>query len=486
MGPFADARFLFYDHNARMWLAIALARAAIDDPVPVARFAAFLVNQATTGEPHVLIRHFAQEAALALDAAGVVAFDAATLAQLRAVNRSPFPAITSDPYKTPREGGPPREWRERRFHFAYDMDRYWFDPLALVFNLTGPAAEEVAEGVVRDDWRVTAEAGWKADARRVAGVFNDRDHGATSHGSRPRFDTLDFYLSFHALMVTAGKLLASRPTHQDHEGASRFCEWLKRHLLTRGDGRWLADRRDPVPADVDEALPESSSEDWPCSVTAAELRAVLHPRDGELVVWGTWTNGRDPRDRDVSVSSALVAPKEALALLKALQTIDNPRDFRLPDARDDDAEFTEAPFVLKGWIEATDRSARFDEYDPWAANIPYPPRAPAGFIVSELGLVPDEMGRVWHLAGREAIRAEIWGSGRDHEGYAADEGDRVVVQTDALREMLETLGRDLIVEVQIDHRQRHRTWHRGDGELEYLRPYSRVFLVRSDGTIHTV
>jgi hypothetical protein len=483
VGPFADARFLFYEHNARMWLAIALARAALDNPLSVARFAAFLVNQATTGEPHVLIRHFTQEAALALEAAGAVAFDDPTLAQLRAVNRSPFPVIESDPYKTPRESGPSREWGERRFHFAYDMDRYWFDPLALVFNLTGSAAEEVAEGVVRDDWLVTAETGWKTDARRVAGVFNDHEYGATSHGSRPRVDTLDFYLSFHALMVAAGKLLASRPTHQDHEGTSRFVEWLQLHLLTRDDGRWLSDRRDPVPADVGEALPEASSEDWPYSVTAAELRAVLAPRDGELVVWGFWTNGRDPKDRDVRLSSALVAPEEATSLLRSLQTVDNPRDFRLPDACDSDAEFTEPPFVLKGWIEATDRSVRFDEFDPWAASIPYPPRAPAAFIVSELGLTPDEMGRVWRLAGREAMRAEIWSTGRDRQGYAADEGDRVVVQTDALREMLQTLGRDLIVKVQIDHR---RTRDRGDGELEYLYPYFRVFLVRSDGAIHSV
>lgn len=148
------------------------------------------------------------------------------------------------------------------------MDRYWFEPLADVFNITGAELEDVAEGIVCDDWGVTSPGGWKEDARRAAGVMGD-DY--TSHGSVPRIDNLDFYLSFHALMTAAGKLLASTPAHADREGEPRFEAWMARHLLTRKDGRWLADRRDPVPSDVGQPWRDAVESEWRWSVTAEEF-----------------------------------------------------------------------------------------------------------------------------------------------------------------------------------------------------------------------
>jgi hypothetical protein len=51
------------------------------------------------------------------------------------------------------------------------------------------------------------------------------------------------------MMIVAGRLLASSPTHRISEFGSEdgFAGWIDRHDLSRNDGRWLWDRRDPAP-----------------------------------------------------------------------------------------------------------------------------------------------------------------------------------------------------------------------------------------------
>ncbi len=217
-----------------------------------------------------------------------------------------------------------------------------------------------------------------------------------------------------------------------------------------------------------------------------ELARSFDPGGPEFVVWGHWTSGKDPTDQSTSVTSALVSRQNSLALLRALQTIDNARDFRLPHAGDDDAELQEPGFELTAWIEAHHRSSELDEYDPWAGGISYPPRRPAKFVRKAMRLTPDIEERVWTDGQGAVVRAEVWGSGRDRDGYADDEGDRVLADKTWLTQLLSQLDRDLIVEVQIEHRLRRDYSRRPLEEIEYPNPYSKLFLVRSDGSIVSI
>ena len=55
------------------------------------------------------------------------------------------------------------------------------------------------------------------------------------------------------MMTTAGKLLATVSRYQDpSDPDNEFKEWLWLHLLSRQNGHWLADRRDPGAARVAE------------------------------------------------------------------------------------------------------------------------------------------------------------------------------------------------------------------------------------------
>lgn len=485
LGPFVDRRFVFYDRHARMWLLIALARAALDNPLTVARYRDFLLAEACDREPHVLTCQFAHDAVMAVHGAGLGGLSAAELSRLGAVNRSSIPQEKTDPHPTPRVGVPKRDRDSQRFHFAHDMDRYWFDPLSDCFHVSGAFVEDVAEQIVCDDWKVTLTGTWAEDERQKTGLYRDFNRSMTSHGSLPEIDNLDFYFSFHALMTAAGKLLRTHPLHADLDGAKpRFDEWIRRHLLSRRDGRWLSDRRDPIPRDAED-LCSGSGDDWRWSVVADDFVSALHPTERQLTVWGSWSSTRDGTGFEASVSSALVSPTLAPALLRAMQTVPNSRDVWLP-WEGADSEIDEGKFKLKGWIEAQDRSRELDEHDPWSGNVGFPPQRPAAFIRDAMAWKTDADCRVWRDGKGEVMWSEVWGSAKDREGELPASGDRLVASREALTTMLKRLDLHLLVEVQLQHTSRRDSWQRrNEDEVEYADPYSRLFLVKSDGSIET-
>ena len=192
---------------------IALARIAMENPGALVSHADFLIHFALNDEPHVLIRHFASKAALALADSGNLTLDANVAARLVAVNGSELPVVSSKRYQ--RHDRPVhRNFRTKRFSFHPDMSQYWFDGLGDCFAIMSSDIESKAEQVIWDDWRLSENGHWNSDERVRRGLFYDRE-SSHSHGSYPRTDNLNFYLSYHAMMTVAGKLLATVPLHED-------------------------------------------------------------------------------------------------------------------------------------------------------------------------------------------------------------------------------------------------------------------------------
>ena len=128
-GPFSDSRLHFYHLHGRQWLMIALARAAVENSAVLAPYREFFVWFALKDEPHVVIRHFAAKAALALVQSGHIEPDGGReiVAELASVNDSKLPVVSSDRYK---RFYPSSDMREgERFHFNQDMTWYWFGAL---------------------------------------------------------------------------------------------------------------------------------------------------------------------------------------------------------------------------------------------------------------------------------------------------------------------------------------------------------------------
>lgn len=494
-GPFADSSLHFYHRHGRQWLMIALSRAAIENPAVLAPYWDFFIRFALKDEPHVVIRHFAAKAALALVNNGNISLDGdrQVSSMLASVNDSKLPTVSSPRHRSaPADSS---EWSEaRRFRFHSDMTWYWFGPLAENFARSVPYIECEMEKTICDDWHFSQNGDWKSDERHRRNIFLDRETWH-SHGSYPKTDDLRFYLGYHAMMVVAGKQLETVPRHQDpQEPENEFSRWLGRHLLSRDDGYWLADRRDPEPLEWPSWKDEKQEENWRSSVKQADFGRVLGIDGNRRTVCGYWQAVSGRREERVYIASALVASDRSLALLRALQTATNPRDYRIPDAGDR-LEIDDSGFRLKGWVENADSEKGRDEVDPWAGAIQYPPLKPAAFVRDLLQLKEDTACRVWRTetegVRKEVLWSQIWGSGESTDSWyyetEGEHGKRLQASHDFIVELLGKVKMDLILEVQIERRLLRRRDDRSGYESPgYLPPDHKIFLLRNDGRTHSI
>jgi len=492
---FYDARLHFYKLHARQWLLIGLARAAKDHPKLIAPYADFLIKLTFAGEPHVLIREFAKRALLALLDAGELDSQADLRHRLATVNASSFPSVESKPYRRFENEETDDEDKtdtkdDDRLYFGIDMGPYWFAPLGRCFGKSQTSIEREALRVIRNDWQISGGIRWDTDERHRRKIFKEMQTHH-SHGSYPRVDELLFYLSYHAMMVVAGKLLATTPVHHDPDDSEcEFYNWLRRHGLSRQDGGWLADRRDPIPLERPTWKDEEDADNWHQSIAKNDYARILMPPDGRMNLWGRWTWVSGQKEESIHVCSALVSPERSLALLRALQCADNSHDFRIPDA-DDDLQIDFEGFQLKGWIVDRSCEKRIDEQDPWAGAIMYPPPEPAAYIVDLMKLISDVEHRRWFVTGDcSAVGwSQTWGhfQERDADETNYESGDRFQASFEFVVSLLHELKMDLIVEVEIERRRRYSRWERSNtNDDEFIPPSARLFLVKSDGSISTL
>ena len=290
--------------------------------------------QAAIGaEPHVLMRGLAAQALLSLLTSGHLRDDELAK-KLVLVNVSPFERIASNRYKRVR----PREAQqsvEKEFYFGMDMRQYWFEPLGNHFAKSAVDIEDEVFHVIKEEWQHPGSGSWKEDERQKRGLFRD---GETyyRHGGNPRSHDINFYLSYHALMTVAGKLLGTTPLHFDPDSYDEdFSDWIGRHDLTRADKRWLADRRDPAPLEWPDWKNERSAENWQSTITRADLDRAFGLTNNKLNLWGHWTTVSGRRIETLHVRSALVSAGRSVSLLRALQTSEAPDRHYLPNADDD-------------------------------------------------------------------------------------------------------------------------------------------------------
>lgn len=493
---FSDARLHFYELHARQWLLIGLARAAKNRPDLVAPHAGFLIELTFAGEPHVLIREFARRTILALLDAGLLALQADLRPRLATVNASTFPPVESKSYRrfeneeTDAEDKAGADDEEDRFYFGIDMGPYWFAPLGSCFAKSQASIEREALRVIRGDWQLSGGNRWDEDERHRRKVFQDMETHH-SHGSYPRADNLRFYLSYHAMMVVAGKLLATTPVHHDPgDSEGEFRSWLRRHDLSRRHGGWLADRRDPIPLERPEWKDEKETDEWRWSIARNDFDRILIAPDGRMNLWGRWTRISGHREESIHVGSALVSSDRSTALLRALQSVDNPHDYRIPDA-DDDLQIDFGGFQLKGWVVDRSRDSELDGQDPWAGAIRYPPPAPAAYVTELINLNSDIEHRQWFVQGDrvDVAWSQVWGHfhEKDDDETNHESGARFQASFAFIVSLLRKVDMDLIVEVEIERRRRYSRWESTkDDDIGFIPPSARLFLVRSDGSISTL
>jgi len=486
-GPFVDARLPFYELHAAQWLLIGIARASQEAPSAVAPYAQQLLDWSQSGQLHVLIRLFAARAARALIASGFLADDDNLAMRLECINTSPLAIVESDTDEqhAPRKPRRGKDDDDDQFYFGIDIGPYWYAPLGHRFALSQGVMESEALEVIRKDFSYKGTSRWDDDPRVRRNLYEERDTDH-DHGSYPRADSLHFYHAYHAMMIVAGRLLVTTPLHRHprYDDDDTFADWLNGHDLTRSDGRWLWDRRDPEPFKKGTWLEREKEHPDYQRVTDVDFQDALGSSE-LLNLWGYWTEADHRREQSTSIHSALVAPDKSEALLRALASTKNVHDYAIPSA-DSDMEIDEAGFELKGWIADRGGERELDRFDRWAGGITFPPPRPARFIVDGMQLHTDSDLRMWNdQSGSRVMESQVWGhhdEARRNESGNPERGSRLRVSGSFVASMLSELDRDLIIEVQIGRHRRHQPYESGErDDDERIKTTAKLYLLGRDG-----
>ena len=116
-----------------------------------------------------------------------------------------------------------------------------------------------------------------------------------------------------------------------------------------------------------------SSDTWGSEINDDDflLEAGIDRPEGEmLVVSSHHTTRLGEYFSEVSVDSALVQPDTAAALVRALQTVEEPLRYGLPHEESrTDLELDEKPYRMLSWLSMTSSSSGIDKDDPFRNEI---------------------------------------------------------------------------------------------------------------------
>jgi len=470
---FTDKKYTFYDMHSKLYLFMALARGVKENPQVLLEFSDIFSHYALEWLPHVLVRKYCSEIAINLEENIPNTYDSMIYEQIKQVNHSPYKSEKkSTSYH--RE----RVYPETKLtiHMGWDFERYWFDKLSRVFNLNEKDISFLVEKWIVNEWAYS-ERLLSQDKRHINKIYRDNDTYST-HGSYPNEDNLEFYIIFHALFCVAGQLLKKYPTIIDSEEEDLWDYWLESHTLTRKDGKWISDRRDPMPIDIYVNFSKEQKDDnWEFSVEPKDFERCLRFREDDfklLPISGHWKLNSE----EVSIASILVNSKTSNALLRAYQTTNDPYNVYLPSydnvhfsSEVKDKYFTKYPWVLTD----SSQGLMVDEFDP-LAKIAFPPRYPAPNIIRLHKLSADDEQRKWNDSnGKIVFLSEIWGDFKEYTSY----GERLQIDYDFLLKFLKNLNKDLLIKIEI---KREKVY--GKSDHEYQHPYFKLFLFKKDGTVH--
>ncbi|MGO8183945.1 hypothetical protein [Rhizobium leguminosarum] len=492
---FRDPTAPFFFLGARLWLALAMYRVSAESPTALASFKGVILNLATSRLlSHVGIREYAKRTLSQMATSGEIKLDVSEKLALQNVN-VPLAGETSKERTFGASFNNIRD-EKRRFKFGgLDTLRYWYEDILRIFPTVSPdEVLNIAERWIVDQWGADPEANWW-DKESRKGRYDERRFGlwSTSHGSLPTIERYGSYLEWHAMHCTIGELLETHPAAKGEMYSDRFDYWLG-HCLPTSPPEWLSDHRAATPLEAQFWRVDSRTDKgWLSNVGRLEiLREIglsMPSRPGWIVVKGYCTAHFPKREENISISTALVSPEPALSLVRALQTVSNHFDFRIPD-EDDDAEINAPPYQLTGWLAYFQGDTGFDSRDPSRYEVGRIHAGPGKALVRSFNLVQQTDGEVvWVCkdSGEAALIYEAWcdepSREDDYPRSTKSDGWRLWAREDIVQSFLLKKKMDLIFEVRIDRRLRNEYQHSYELD-EKKKTHDKILLLAGDGSIH--
>lgn len=489
---FRDPTLPFYWNAARLWLVIAWDRIAGERPEVAATVATKLLQIALDDAfPHVLLRAFARDACQKLQATGHFALDSYQIAALRKVNVSNLPHQPTSGHTAYGFGF----GTVSRFNFD-EMDTLpnWFKPWLQTFaNVNGEKFIKVVEHWIIETWGHSEDV-ISIDQRRQSDV-NERNWHLSNNrqGAKPTLELLQNHLEWHGMWCALGELLKTEPLVENEDDWHSFAARVGRDQLTQGHA-WAADLLAPLPLIPKNWLADSRPvADWIGDVVEADYRDEIFNQDqiSFFVVDAHIERRNTDRWETIKICSALAESATSLALLRALQTMDDSWDYKLPAEGEKEHELCKEPYRLLGWLGGASWHSGIDDKDPMRGYALGVNSAPGQRVSKACKLVRDTSGIArWIGEGQQEpmFMFEPWQKASDEEARHLSNqettGFRLLANKAQLQAFLTAKKMDLIIEVEITRReQKNRTWSNDEAEKQEDRKFTRLYLIRSNGEL---
>ncbi|MDH5937947.1 ATP-binding protein [Vibrio splendidus] len=491
----------FYWMSARLWLIVTFDRIASEVPEAIAPVARWILSIATDqGFPHVLIRHFSKSCLMKLLSNGFIDFDKQEILSVHSINTSDLVAEKSK--RKVSRGGFFERNKDRRFNFdSLDTLRYMYPGAIRCFSdVDQERFLDEAEAWIIDRWNSFEFSSWENEPRKHKFERTNYSLYSHSHGSTPTIERHSYYLEWHSMWCSIGSLLVEKALAEpeyDDDDYGTLNGFLRQEGLTQPP-HWSSDLRCPTPLESRFHKPPTvEAEDWVATINADdfELELGLTSEDSNLVVDSYYDIRTSNHRSSVRISSSLVSPDTGLSLVRALQTSDDSHDYRLPPASHE-FEINDDPFSLRGWLCEQSGDARLDETDVFNNSVRLIESKPSENVVEILGLCQSDNYPVsWFVSssGDKVFYYEAWGDVRDDSRQAEyiygddviSNGHRLKVSIDHLKQYLDKVGFDLIIEVEITRRVTEDGIKKYNEESEKEARYARLYLLRRSGEIFT-
>lgn len=436
----------FFHLHAKLWLLIALARIAMDEPAAVSKHHTLLEKIALDETNlHVLFKHFSAQALLTCSRSGHLKYGQDILVELGGVNHSTYPAVNSNTYfdgsfykgrpeSVPKPMSP--------LHLDYDFGKYDVTQLGEVFGKEHWYTEDAINRWVRQhdsDITYMADQGGRVVYRRGGQhAFSAVHH---SYGEQ---------LCWHALQAVAGEFLSKYPVVQGpYDETDPWNTWLAQQVLTREDGRWLADGTDCRPLATRINLREVSDATVGLTGASSTLQSLLGIKgdlDEWLVVDGNW---KSIDGIDVRIRSAFVPNKESaqIAAELAKQKPFHAYIPRLEEHEDLDPDPRKSHLPFTPWVVESKLNEGLDASDPLGvAQAALRLRLTSQINTFAQIRMEDPFGRRWvDPTGAVVVHSETWSQHEDRYEEHRSSGTQLLCRTSLVERYMTANSASLLI-----------------------------------------
>lgn len=216
-------------------------------------------------------------------------------------------------------------------------------------------------------------------------------------------------------------------------------------------------------------------------------------RPGWLVVDAYMRLISDKREETVSITTGLVSPDTAHALVRALQVSATGMQFYVcPEGHD--AEINTPGYRLQGWLVHSESDARYDEEDPYRNGVAPLQGVPGQIVTNALSLERRYCNGYlqWFRNGAEkpSFICESWGprepenpNGHYYDDSGAYSGRRLLARKEDLAEFLGMQGCELIMDIGVTRNERRPSKRYFGTEDARRAVFDRILLLKRDGSV---